>query len=351
MKCAVIPSEARNLALVFLGRSAQRRARFLAPLGMTPHGFWVPVSRYARATALEIAARARRSRHARRMTIDMENIATQTDRPALAESIEPQRLPGFHIMAKPVGPICNLNCRYCFYLEKENLYPATASWAMPDDVLESYIRQYIEAQEAPTINFAWQGGEPTLLGVDYFRRIVELEKRYADGKRIENAFQTNGTLLDDTWADFLAANRFLVGLSIDGPAELHDCYRVNKGEQPTFGAVLRGLEYLKKHGVEFNTLSVVHRRNSRHPLEVYRFLKDLGSTYMQFIPIVERMAKAPDPHGLVLIGPRYEAEAEVSEWSVEPSQFGKFLCEIFDEWVRRDVARYFVQVFDVALES
>jgi uncharacterized protein len=222
---------------------------------------------------------------------------------------------------------------------------------MPDDVLESYIRQYIEAQEAPTINFAWQGGEPTLLGVDYFRRIVELEKRYADGKRIENAFQTNGTLLDDTWADFLAANRFLVGLSIDGPAELHDCYRVNKGEQPTFGAVLRGLEYLKKHGVEFNTLSVVHRRNSRHPLEVYRFLKDLGSTYMQFIPIVERMAKAPDPHGLVLIGPRYEAEAEVSEWSVEPSQFGKFLCEIFDEWVRRDVARYFVQVFDVALES
>jgi uncharacterized protein len=285
------------------------------------------------------------------MSTDLENMATQTDRPARAESEEPHRLPGFHIMAKPVGPICNLNCRYCFYLEKENLYPATASWSMPGDVLESYIRQYIEAQEAPTINFAWQGGEPTLLGVDYFRRIVELEKRYANGKQIENAFQTNGILLDDAWADFLATNRFLVGLSIDGPAELHDCYRVNKGEQPTFGAVLRGLDYLKKHGVEFNTLTVVHRRNSRHPLEVYRFLKDVGSTYMQFIPIVERMAKAPDPHGLVLIGPRYEAEAEVSEFSVEPLQFGKFLCEIFDEWVRRDVARFFVQIFDVALES
>jgi len=260
-------------------------------------------------------------------------------------------LPGFHIMAKPVGPICNLNCRYCFYLEKENLYPATASWAMPDDVLESYIRQYIEAQEAPTISFAWQGGEPTLLGVDYFRRVVELEKRYANGKRIENAFQTNGILLDDAWAEFLAAKRFLVGLSIDGPAELHDCYRVNKGEQPTFGAVVRGLEYLKNHGVEFNTLTVVHRRNSRHALEVYRFLKDVGSTYMQFIPIVERVAEAPDPRGLVLIGPRYEAPAEVSEWSVEPLQFGKFLCEIFDEWVRRDVAQHFVQIFDVALES
>ena len=239
---------------------------------------------------------------AKYMSTDLENIATRPDSPTGAEPTEPQRSPGFHIMAKPVGPICNLNCRYCFYLEKENLYPAAASWAMPDDVLESYVRQYIEAQDAPTINFAWQGGEPTLLGVDYFRRVVELEKQYANGKQIENAFQTNGILLDDAWAEFLAQNRFLVGLSLDGPAELHDCYRVNKGDQPTFGAVLRGLEYLKKHGVEFNTLTVVHRRNSRHPLEVYRFLKEVGSMFMQFIPLVERVAKAPDPHGLVLIG-------------------------------------------------
>jgi uncharacterized protein len=261
------------------------------------------------------------------------------------------RVPGFHIMAKPVGPICNLDCKYCFYLEKENLYPGASTWAMPDDVLESYIRQYIEAQDAPTINFAWQGGEPTLLGVDFFRKAVELEKRYSHGKRIENAFQTNGVLLDDRWAEFLAANRFLVGLSLDGPAELHDCYRLNKGGQPTFEAVLRGLGFLKKHGVQFNTLTVVHRKNSRHPLAVYRFLKEAGSTFMQFIPIVERVAKAPDSHGLVLIGPDSQAAARVSEWSVEPLQFGRFLCEIFDEWVRHDVARYFVQMFDVALES
>ena len=285
------------------------------------------------------------------MSNDLGVMASEPNSTSPKPPEESGRLSGFHIMAKPVGPICNLNCRYCFYLEKENLYPATSSWAMPDDVLGSYIRQYIEAQEAPTISFAWQGGEPTLLGVGYFRRVVELEQRYANGKRIENAFQTNGILLDDRWGEFLAKNRFLVGLSIDGPAELHDCYRVNKGAQPTFQAVLRGLDYLKKHGVEFNTLTVVHGQNSRHPLEVYRFLKDLGSTFMQFIPIVERVAKAPDPYGLVLIGPHSKAEAEVSEWSVEPLQFGKFLCEIFDEWVRRDVARRFVQIFDVALES
>jgi uncharacterized protein len=254
-------------------------------------------------------------------------------------------------MAKPVGPICNLNCRYCFYLEKENLYPATSSWAMPDALLESFIHRYIEAQEASTISFAWQGGEPTLLGVDYFRRIIELEKRYSNGKRIENTFQTNGVLLDDAWGEFLAENRFLVGLSIDGPTELHDCYRINKGDQPTFKLVLRGLGYLKKHGVEFNTLTVVHRKNSHHPLEVYRFLKEVGSGFMQFIPIVERVAEAPDRHGLILIGPHSSREAAVSEWSVEPLQFGNFLCAIFDEWVRRDVGRYFVQIFDVALES
>jgi len=261
------------------------------------------------------------------------------------------RLPGFHVMAKPTGPICNLDCKYCFYLEKENLYPRTSSWAMPDNVLESYIRQYIEAQESPTIHFAWQGGEPTLLGVDYFRKIVELEKKYANGKRIENALQTNGVLLDDAWGEFLAANHFLVGVSIDGPRELHDCYRVNKGGQATFDAVKAGLDRLKKHGVEFNTLTVVHRKNSQRPLEVYRFLKEFGSGFMQFIPIVERIATSPNPDGLVLIGPTSESEAAVSEWSVEPLQFGKFLCAIFDEWVRQDVGRHFIQIFDVALES
>src|SRR4051812_3650387 len=146
----------------------------------------------------------------------------------------------FHVMTKPIGPICNLDCKYCFYLEKERMYPDTRKWAMPEDVLEEYIRQYIAAQQTPEVQFAWQGGEPTLLGVDYFRRVVELQKKYAAGRTVNNAFQTNGTLLDDEWGEFLAANRFLVGLSVDGPAEVHDAYRVDKHQQPTFGAVMRG---------------------------------------------------------------------------------------------------------------
>ncbi len=260
-------------------------------------------------------------------------------------------LSGFHIMTKPVGPICNLDCHYCFYLEKEKLYPQTSSWKMADEVLESYIRQYFEAQKAPVITFAWQGGEPTLLGVDYFRKIVELEKRYADGKRIENTLQTNGVLLDDRWGEFLAENGFLVGLSLDGPRALHDRYRVDKGGKPTFDRVMRGLGYLRKHGVEFNTLTVVQRHNSYHPLEVYRFLKEVGSGFMQFIPVVERIAEAADANRLALVAPTSKERASVSSWSVEPLQYGKFLCAIFDEWVRNDVAQYFVQMFDVALQS
>jgi uncharacterized protein len=264
---------------------------------------------------------------------------------------EPVRLPGFQVMAKPTGPICNLDCKYCFYLEKEKLYPTTSSWAVPDDVLGSFIRQYIEAQEAPVITFAWQGGEPTLLGVDYFRKIVELEKKHSTGKRIENVFQTNGVLLDDKWGEFLARNRFLVGLSLDGSPGLHDCFRVDKSGRPTFNAVRRGLDCLKKHGVEFNTLTVVHRQNSLHPLEVYRFLKEVGSGFMQFIPAAERVDEGADPRGLTLTSPHSGRDGVVTEWSVEPLQFGKFLCAVFDEWVRRDVGRYFVQIFDVALES
>lgn len=261
------------------------------------------------------------------------------------------KLPGFHIMTKPIGPLCNLDCKYCFYLEKEKLYPGRSGWRMPDDVLERYIRQYIGAQSTDLISFAWQGGEPTLLGVDYFRKIVELQKKYADGRRIENALQTNGVTLDDCWGEFLAENHFLVGISIDGPGELHDCYRVDKGGQPTFDRVLRGLEYLKKYLVEFNTLTAVHRRNSHHPLKVYRFLKEVGSGFIQFIPIVERIAENPDSSGLVLIAPGANQRAAVSSWSVEPVPYGEFLCAIFDEWVRNDVGRYFVQMFDVALES
>jgi len=257
----------------------------------------------------------------------------------------------FHVIAKPIGPLCNLDCKYCFYLEKEKLYPNQTSWAMSDEVLESYIRNYITQQQAPVISFAWQGGEPTLLGTDFFRKVVEYQRKYADGKRIENAFQTNGVLLDDDWGELLATEGFLVGLSIDGPRDLHDHYRVDRGGAPSFNRVTRGLEYLKKHSVEFNTLTCIQRHNSYHPLEVYRFFKEIGSTFMQFIPIVERVTPEPGADGLTLVSASSPGPAEVSEWSVEPAQFGTFLCSIFDEWVRQDVGSHFVQVFDVALEA
>lgn len=216
----------------------------------------------------------------------------------------------FHIMAKPHGPICNLDCTYCYYLEKEKLYAKNGrDYRMPNDVLEAYVRQYIQAQPGEHISFAWQGGEPTLLGIPFFQRVLELQRRYAAGKTIENSFQTNGTLLDDTWGEFLARNRFLIGLSVDGPEEIHDSYRVDKGGNPTFARVMRGLNILKKHGVEFNTLTVIHRKNSYRPLDVYRFLKQIGSKYLQFIPVVEQLAEQPDAKGLVLIKTFFTSES------------------------------------------
>ena len=258
----------------------------------------------------------------------------------------------FHIMAKPHGPICNLDCTYCYYLEKENLYAGRGrEFRMADDVLEAYVRQYIQSQPAEQVSFAWQGGEPTLLGIPFFERVVELQKKHANGKTIDNAFQTNGTLLDDAWGEFLARNKFLIGLSVDGPEDIHDAYRVDKGGKPTFARVMRGLGILKKHKVEFNTLTVVNRLNSYRAHEVYRFLKQIGSKYLQFIPIVEQVAKQPDANGLVLLKPFSRQESAVSEWSVESLQFGRFLQQVFDDWIVQDVGRVFVQVFDVALES
>ncbi len=261
----------------------------------------------------------------------------------------------FHVMTKPIGPICNLDCKYCFYLEKERLHEPGEKWKMSDEVLETYIRQMIESQNTPEVSFAWQGGEPTLLGVDFFRRAVEIQAQYANGKQIANAIQTNGTLLDDEWCEFLTENKFLVGLSIDGPAALHDRYRVDKQQQPTFDAVMRGLTFLQKHRTEFNTLTVVNRANSQKPLEVYEFLKQIGSTYLQFIPLVERLPTTqltvlgldlmtpPDPHA------DENPASPVTGWSVEARAYGNFLCTIFDHWVRRDVGQTFVQLFDVAL--
>lgn len=257
----------------------------------------------------------------------------------------------FQIMTKPTGPICNLDCRYCFYLEKENLYPGTSDWRMSYATLETYVQQYIAAQPHNEVHFAWQGGEPTLLGIDFFRAVVELQRQYANGKQIHNALQTNGILIDDDWGKFLAEAGFLVGISIDGPRELHDYYRVDKGNSPSFDRVMRGLSFLQKHRVTFNTLTVVTRHNSRFPLDVYRFLKEIGSQCMQFIPVVERKARQAQPDGLVLIQPSFRDACEVTEWSVEPIAYGTFLSQIFDEWVRQDVGRYYVQMFDVALES
>ena len=258
----------------------------------------------------------------------------------------------FHIMTKPIGAICNIDCKYCYYLEKEELYPGTKNFRMTDPVLENYVRQYIEAQKAPEIGFAWQGGEPTLLGVEFFRRVVEFQKKYCpSGKRITNALQTNGTLLNPDWCDFFRENNFLIGLSIDGPRDLHDYYRVDKGGQPTFDKVMRGLELLKKHRVEFNTLTVVNRQNSRRALDVYRFLREHGSGFMQFIPLVERVgdgasfASPPDPG---TIGDA-EERLPVTGWSVESNQYGEFLCTIFEEWVRNDVGNVFIQLFEVQL--
>jgi uncharacterized protein len=258
-------------------------------------------------------------------------------------------------MTKPIGSRCNLDCSYCFYLEKEKLYTDAGGMRMKPEVLETYIRDYIAAQPAPVVSFAWQGGEPTLLGVEFFRMAVALQAKYAQGKTIENAFQTNGVLLDDEWGEFLAANRFLVGISIDGPAHLHDTYRVDKGGQPTFDRVMAGLQVLKKHKIEFNTLTTVHRKNSQQALEVYQFLRKIGSGYLQFIPIVERNAASTD-NGLWLAPPPDHEDAaaldsQVTEWSVRPAEYGQFLITIFDEWVQHDVGKIFVQQFDAALAN
>jgi uncharacterized protein len=222
---------------------------------------------------------------------------------------------------------------------------------MPDDVLEMFIKKKIQAHQVPQVSFAWQGGEPTLLGVEFFEKVVDYQSKYGDGKKIDNGFQTNGILLNDRWCEFLKTNDFLVGLSIDGPEEIHNRYRVNQGGRGSFKQVMRGLEFLKKHGVEFNTLTVVQRDNSQKPLDVYHFLKEVGSGFMQFIPIVERTTQDPNQDGLKLISPDYRKSAEVTGWSVEASAYGDFLIGIFDEWVRMDVGQYFVQMFDVALES
>ena len=249
--------------------------------------------------------------------------------------------PAFHIMVKPRGAICNLDCHYCFYLKKENLYPQS-SFRMSDEVLESYTRQYIEAQQSPEVVFAWQGGEPTLMGLDFFRKAVVLQEKYKKpGMRIQNALQTNGTLLNDEWCQFFHDHHFLIGISLDGPRELHDAYRVDKGGNPTFDRVMRGVALMKQHKVEFNVLACVNAVTASEPLAVYHFLRDeVGARFMQFIPIVERQN-----------GTGFQEGERVTDRSVSGRAYGRFLNAIFDEWVRRDVAQVYVQIFDVALAA
>lgn len=244
-------------------------------------------------------------------------------------------LPGFHLLAKPAGAMCNLSCRYCFFLSKKDLYPGS-TFRMSDALLESYISQYIEAQKVPLATIAWQGGEPTLMGLDFFRKAMAMVLRYRrPGMIIQNTMQTNGTLIDDEWCRFLKEFNFLVGLSLDGPREIHDAYRVDKSGRPTFDKVIRAAKLFRRHNVDFNVLTTVNAANGDRPLEVYRFLRDdVRAEFIQFIPIVER-----------------DESGRVTEWSVKPEQYGRFLSSIFDEWVKCDVGKVFVQIFDASLAA
>jgi uncharacterized protein len=244
-------------------------------------------------------------------------------------------------MLKPRGPICNLDCAYCFYLSKERLYP-DSHFRMTDKLLEEFTRQCIEAQRVPEVTFAWQGGEPTLIGLDFFRRAVELQEKYRpSGVTVQNALQTNGTTLDDEWCSFFHKHNFLIGISLDGPRDLHDMYRMDKGGNSTFDDVMTGVSLLKKHDVNFNILACVQAANADHSLEVYRFFRDeVGAQFIQFIPVVERDNDTGFQEG-----------EQVTERSVAGQPYGQFLTTIFDEWVRRDVGQVFVQIFDVALAA
>ena len=247
----------------------------------------------------------------------------------------------FHLMTKPRGAICNLDCKYCYFLSKEALYPGS-KFRMSDNLLEEYIRQYISAQQVDDINFAWQGGEPTLMGLDFFRQAVRYQQKHKrPGMRITNALQTNAVTLDDDWCAFFAENDFLLGVSLDGPRYMHDHYRVDKGGNPTFDKVMRGIRLLQKHDAEYNILTTVHAANEGQGKRVYQFLRDeVGTAFMQFIPIVER----DNDTG-------YQEGDQVTDRSITAAGYGQFLIDMYEEWLRRDVGRVYVQIFDIALAA
>lgn len=257
-----------------------------------------------------------------------------------------QRQP-FDILLKPAGAVCNMRCRYCYYLEKRSLYTA-AQERMPEALLEKIVREYIQAYEGPRIPFTFHGGEPTLLGIPYYEKVLELQRRFSDGRPIDNAIQTNGTLLDDAWGDFLHDNSFLAGVSIDGPEDLHNAFRTYGSGAASFKDVMRGMEVLRRHKVEFNTLTCVNSLTSLHAVRIYKFLRGEGVRHMQFIPVVERVSKDG-----VLSGPppekRDEHAPQMSDWSVTPHNYGDFLCRIFDEWQKRDIGKIYIQLFETTL--
>lgn len=307
-----------------------------------------------------------------------------------ASSTQTQRSTPFHVMTKPIGPLCNIECEYCFYLDKQSLYSETDDFQMDDSTLTEYIKQYIDAQPGPVVQFAWQGGEPTLLGIDFFERVIELQETHAPpGTQVTNSIQTNGTLLDNEWGRFLAKNDFLVGISIDGPPSIHNQFRTTRGDDTTFDQVRQGLDVLQKHNVEYNVLCVLNSLNSEYPYKVYNFFKDCDVDWIQFIPLVEYVADespetgpsdaperspAPQPQ---LDSPdqkqqypwveaqsdtdtesthrqtvaRTAREAPVTGRSVGPLQYGEFMCTIFDEWVRHDINSISIRLFNQALSK
>ena len=254
----------------------------------------------------------------------------------------------FSTMLKPAGSACNLDCHYCYYLDKAVQYGGRQA-VMSDELLELYVKQYIEANEVPTVQFCWHGGEPLLLGVDFYRKAMDFQQKYADGKKIENILQTNGTLVDEAWCDLFAGNNFLVGISLDGPQDIHDAFRLTKGGRPTFERVMRTIEMFQRSGVEYNTLSVVNRLCEGRGGEIYRFFRDtVHSRYMQFLPAVEHVVDKPGFHRPLIVSPDREG-ARLAEWSVTAKGYGEFLCDVFDVWVVSDVGRTFVQMFDATL--
>lgn len=254
-----------------------------------------------------------------------------------------------YVMLKPAGAHCNLACKYCYYLEKNKLYPTAQRHLMSDEMLEQFTREYIEAQTMSQVLFTWHGGEPLLRSIDFYRKALSLQQKYAGGRRIDNVIQTNGTLLTDEWCEFFAQNHWLVGISIDGPQPYHDHYRLTAAGKPSWKKVMQGIKLLKKHGVEWNAMAVVNAYNVNHPLEFYRFFKENGCQFLQFTPIVERLTRHEDGRTLASLADK--DEISLSEASVAPEQWGYFLCAIFDEWVRKDVGKIFVEIFDCTLAN